>query len=145
MESSDTVPLQSEGVQQGSPRICSTRRTDTCQRLVNRMPINPKLAVFESTQERYARVYNFTAYPVVHYIFIDSWSILYTFIFLTSGSRFFFDPSCDHLIQWVVALDRLFNSYPTEMFLNTVMFLMILAQILLRMTMIRGAINLFAV
>ncbi|XP_022684900.1 uncharacterized protein LOC101760256 [Setaria italica] len=53
MESSDTVPLQSEGVQQGSPRICSTRRTDTCQRLVNRMPINPKLAVFESTQERF--------------------------------------------------------------------------------------------
>nr|TKW02610.1 hypothetical protein SEVIR_8G251600v2 [Setaria viridis] len=53
MESSDTVPLQSEGVQQGSPRIYSTRRTDTCQRLVNRMPINPKLAVFESTQERF--------------------------------------------------------------------------------------------
>nr|TKW30121.1 hypothetical protein SEVIR_2G014100v2 [Setaria viridis] len=145
MESSDSVPLQSEGVQRGSPRICSTRRTDTCQQLVNRMPINPKLAVFESTQERYARVYNFTASSVVHCIFIDSWTILYTFIFLTSGSRFLFDPSCNHLIQWVVALDRLFNSYPTEMFLNRVMFLMTLALILLRMTIIRGAINLFAV
>ena len=31
---------------------------DTGQRLVDRMPINPKIAVFESTQERYVDLIN---------------------------------------------------------------------------------------
>ncbi|CAL4984744.1 unnamed protein product [Urochloa decumbens] len=53
MESQDSVPLQSDDVQRGSPENRSTRRLHTGQQLVNRMPSNPKIAVFESTQERF--------------------------------------------------------------------------------------------
>ncbi|RLM58047.1 uncharacterized protein C2845_PM18G06300 [Panicum miliaceum] len=53
MEPSDSLPSHTEYVQRGSPRHYSTRRVDTVQRLVDRMPINPKIAVFESTQERF--------------------------------------------------------------------------------------------
>jgi hypothetical protein len=51
MEPSDLLPSHTKDVQRGSPRDYSTRRVDIVQRLVDRMPINPKIAVFESTQE----------------------------------------------------------------------------------------------
>ncbi|CAL4922903.1 unnamed protein product [Urochloa decumbens] len=53
MESSEAVPLDPEDVHRGSPWDTSDRRKDTGQRLVHRMPKNPKIIAFESTQHRF--------------------------------------------------------------------------------------------
>ena len=53
-------------------------RVDTGQRLVDRMPINPKIAVFESTQERYVDIINLIVTCV---LLFSNWSIPSTYIY----------------------------------------------------------------